>query len=76
MLMQFAEHTTPPPVHIHCTRFMQNEKYFLSKTDDPNWIAVSGTLYDKDGGKERVIKKHLPLWMVKAAFPNTNFLNL
>jgi len=51
--------TTPADIHVHCTRLKASEWYYISPSEDPNFVVVCGTLYDKDGGSEKVYDKHL-----------------
>ena len=51
--------TTPAEAHVHYTRVKEGETYLIKPTDDPSFVSISGYLYCKDGGREKVYDKHL-----------------
>lgn len=57
---KYQAHTTSQPsIHVHCDRVKEGEIYVISKTDDPRFVSVTGNLYDKNMGMERVNEKHI-----------------
>jgi hypothetical protein len=65
--------TTPAEEHIHFTRLMKGEKYLIAKTDNPNFVSITGKLFSNSGGFERVIDKHLHWTRVK---PNVKLIDV
>ena len=65
--------TTPAEEHIHFTRIMKGEKYLIAKTDNPNFVSVTGKLFSNSGGFERVVDKHLHFTRVK---PNVKLIDV
>ena len=63
--------STPKEEHIHFTRIIKGEKYLIAKTNDPNFVSVTGKLYSNSGGFKRVIDKHLHFTRVK---PNVKLI--
>lgn len=51
--------STPAEQHVHATRVMKGECYLIAKTDDPNFVSITGKLYTATGGFDRVYDKHL-----------------
>ena len=60
-----ATNSTPAEDHVHFTRVMQGESYLIAKTDDPNFVSITGKLFCKNGGFEKVYNKHLHISRVK-----------
>ena len=60
-----AINSTPAENHVHFTRVMQGESYLIAKTDDPNFVSVTGKLFCKNGGFEKVYDTHLHISRVK-----------
>lgn len=54
-----AIQTSPASDHVHCDRVKKGETYLIKKTNDSRFVAVSGTLYDRNFGLKRVIEKHI-----------------
>jgi hypothetical protein len=57
--------STPPPTHVHFTRVIEGEIYVISKTENPNFVSITGKLFCKDGGFKQVYDKSLHIDMVK-----------
>lgn len=57
--------STPAEKHILCTRVMKGQTYLIRKIEDSSFVSISGKLFDKDGGCERVFDKHLHISRVK-----------
>lgn len=60
-----AINSTPAEKHVHFTRVMQGESYLIAKTDDPDFVSITGKLFCKGGGFEKVYNKHLHINRVK-----------
>ena len=60
-----AIETSPAEMHVHCTRVIKGERYSIAKTDDPNYVSITGVLCCKSGGKEKVYDKHIHIQRVK-----------
>lgn len=60
-----AVENTPASDHVHFNRVIKGEDYLIGKTDDPNIVSLTGKLYCKAGGFDRVIDKHIHISLVK-----------
>jgi len=55
-----AKKTSKVPAHVHATMFIKGNEYSVTKTDDPDWVRVSGKFRNSLGGheyKEQSIQK-------------------
>ncbi len=57
--------TTPASAHVHFDRVMKGESYLIAKTDDPDFVSITGKLFCKSGGFDRVIDKHVHISKIK-----------
>lgn len=57
--------TTPAEEHVHCTRVKEGETYLISKTNQKDFVSITGNLYNRDFGVDRVIDKHIHISRVK-----------
>ena len=57
--------TSPASNHVHCDRVKEGEIYTVSKTNDPRFVSITGKLYDKNMGIDRVYEKHILIDNVK-----------
>lgn len=48
-----AKESSPIEKHIHSTRFLQNEFYFVKPSINEGWFLVSGKFGNSLGGFER-----------------------
>jgi hypothetical protein len=60
-----AINSSEPVEHIHHTLLREGEIYFISRTDDANYISLSGKLFSSGGGFKQVSDKHIHVDMVK-----------
>lgn len=70
--LYLATETTPADAHVHCNRVKKGEKYLIKKTDDANFVSVTGNLYDRNFGMDRVTDKWLHVSKVK---PFVTYIN-
>ena len=57
-----ATKSSPTPKHVHANMFIAGEVYSVSKSNDPEWIRVSGKFKNSLGGfehKEQSIQKSI-----------------
>ena len=60
-----ATETTPASIHVHCNRVKKGENYLIAKTDDPNFVSITGKLFDNNFGMDRVTDKWIHVSLVK-----------
>ena len=72
-----ATKSSPTPKHVHANMFIAGEVYSVSKSNDPEWIRVSGKFKNSLGGfehKEQSIQKSICkefLEIIKCSHENT-----
>ena len=60
-----AIETTPASSHIHCDRVIKGDIYQIAKTNDPEFVEITGRLMDGNGGIDRVTEKWIHISKVK-----------
>lgn len=52
-----ATATTPASEHISEDRVMEGEIYLISKHEDPNFVRITGKIFNRNGGFRRLEDK-------------------